>query len=199
MSIRAVRRDLAVLHTVAAHIRGVVRVKVQEPAARLQNPEPFPVGLLRFRKRPCEIAAENHIKAFLRIGKCLRVHLPEYNIEISLCGKRSGFLQHGRRQINALYLMPRLRQQHRKKAGSCADVQNPQMLLLRQKPFYLTEPFLPHFIFKLIFSHCPKVVRAQRPIVPDALLHCRNHCHTSFSNSPYAIMGAPVSIPRDAV
>ena len=54
--------------------------------------------------------------------------------------------------------MPRLRQQHRKKAGSCADVQNPQMLLLRQKPFYLTEPFLPHFIFKLIFSHCPEVV-----------------------------------------
>ena len=52
----------------------------------------------------------------------------------------------------------RLRQQHRKKAGSCADVQNPQMLPLRQKPFYLTEPFLPHFIFKLIFSHCPEVV-----------------------------------------
>ena len=58
----------------------------------------------------------------------------------------------------AVYLMPGLCQQHRKKAGSCADVQNPQMLLLRQKPFYLTEPFLPHFIFKLIFSHCPKVV-----------------------------------------
>ena len=108
MPIRTVRCDLPVLRAVAAHVCGVVRIKIQKHPAGLQNTKPFPVGLFRLRQRPGEISAEHHVEAFVRIIKRLRVHLAEHNGKAALRSDLPCLAQHGRRQVNALHPLPGL-------------------------------------------------------------------------------------------
>ena len=105
MPIGTVRGNLAVLCTVAAHVCGVICVKIQKHPAGLQDTEPFPVSLLRLRQRPCEIPAEHHVEAAVVIRKRLRVHFAEHNIQSALRGDTPRLIEHGRCQVDALDLV----------------------------------------------------------------------------------------------
>ena len=102
----------------------VIRVKVDEHTAGLEDPVPLPIGLFDMRQRPCQIPCHQHVEALRLEVRVFCVHDPERGVQPQNGGHMLGVLDHVRCQVDAEYLVALFCQQDREKSGSAAHIKD---------------------------------------------------------------------------
>ena len=148
----------------------VIRVKVDEHTAGLEDPVPLPIGLFDMRQRPCQIPCHQHVEALRLEVRVFCVHDPERGVQPQNGSHMLGVLDHVRRQVDAGRLVPLGGKQAGEEAGTRADVQDPERPPLRQIPEKLREPARPLLAVEFTQSLRFKGLRPVRPVVSYAML-----------------------------
>ena len=113
-------------------VQTVIRVEIQKEAARLQDTEPFPVRLLRIRKRPRQVPGNHNVKAAVRKSGFHGVSHFKPADSPFLPRKLFGSLNHSRSQINTGHLITHAGEKNTEKSGTAADVQHLSLMFFRQ-------------------------------------------------------------------
>ena len=105
-----------------------VRIKIKQLTARFQNTAPFFVRPFRILQIPSQISADHNIKHIIFKLQILRIHFIKLNISAKLPCILLCSIQHLLRIVYRSNLIPRFCQNNRKKARTCTDIQNLQLL-----------------------------------------------------------------------
>lgn len=109
------------------------------------------------RQIPCQVPADDHVERIIGEIQLFRIHLQEADLFRESSGISPGFIQHGGCQIDCCDTKTHFRQKDRKKAGTCPDIQNIQLLMGSVREMVHDLIFQTEFPFLSLFcgQFCP--------------------------------------------
>ena len=144
-----------------AHVLGVIRVEIQQYAARTQYAEPFRVSGLGRGEGPGEVARDHRVEAPVGKSERLRVHQREHGRDTVLRSCLPRLPDHGGSQVHTGHAVTLAGEKNGKITGTGADVQDIQ----RSGGQLGTELFQPSAadrVVQFIFPHGAKIADSIR-------------------------------------
>ena len=106
-----------------------VGIKIQKSSSYLQYTDPLSISNIRMLQIPGKISGNDHVKGIILKIQLLCIHPPKTDVPAKLSRIFLCLFQHSFRIIYCIYMISGFCQDHRKKSGTCSDIQDTDLFL----------------------------------------------------------------------